>query len=131
MLFDSIAVDRIGGDVVVILKRGPQLDDDGNVIRDDLNDPVQAERLIPKTGCSFDELRVHEEDASTLTNTVTGRVLMPFDADTNGITAADALIFDGRMFEMQGPRQLVTNLDGTPNHVLCTCWWIRGDGTDG
>ena len=116
----------VGGDTVTVIDRVPLLDGQGHPVLDELGIPRIQVVTVDVTGCSFEELRSSEHNSNTNPSTGMSRVFMPYNATTAAITPDTALVFDGQTYEVQGPRRLWTDLDGTPDHVVITCRWMEG-----
>jgi hypothetical protein len=104
-----------GSDTVQIRKRST------TVTRDRLNKKVAADDvLITKTGCLFEIQRDVEALTLTTIDSDVAFVFLPVDDDTRAIKSIDAIDFDGRTYEMRGPRAIERRLDGTEVQVWCT-----------
>lgn len=110
-----------GSDTVTIRKRSL------GTTRDRLNQKDPADDvLIPKSGCLFEIQRPVETEALATLDSDTAWVFLPVDDDTRAILTTDAIDFDGRTFELRGPRAIERRLDGTEVQVWCTVQWQKG-----
>lgn len=112
--------DTPGEDTVVLLKRAA-------VTRRKLpTDPATApDTRITKTGCQVEVQRPAETVDLTTVNSEIVWVFLPIDTDARGLTPADAIEFNSRVYEMQGPAAVET-VDGEEVQVWCTAKWERG-----
>ncbi|BAX98861.1 hypothetical protein MSTE_03561 [Mycobacteroides stephanolepidis] len=111
----------LGPDTVTLVKRDPVIDADAPVV-DAWGRPTYTERRIPKAQCSWAEHPAFEDVAGTQVAVVKAVGHLIVDADTETLTARDAVEFGARLFEMQGPGVRRVDLDGKPDHV-------RAEGT--
>ncbi|MDO3327485.1 hypothetical protein [Mycobacteroides abscessus] len=105
-----------GPDTVTLVKRDP-VTDAGAPVVDAWGRPTYTERRIPKGRCSWAEHPAIEEIAGTQVAIVNAVGHLIVDADTETLTARDAVEFGDRLFEMQGPGVRRDALDGRPDHV--------------
>lgn len=114
-------MDNPGEDTVVILKRPAR-----RTRRLPTDPPAADDTPITKAGCLFESQKSTEVvDLATKTSEIAW-VFLPVDPDTLGITSADAIQFDDRVFEMQGPRAVETGVDGEQVQVWCVVKWEAG-----
>ena len=108
-----------GGDTVIIRRRPTA------VTRDRLqraqHDPAD-DALIPKTGCHVETQRPAETETLTTNRSEIAWFFLPLDDDTRAIKPSDAFDWDGRTFEMTGPR-VIERIDGEEIQVWCTAQW--------
>ncbi|WP_237140124.1 hypothetical protein [Mycobacteroides abscessus] len=105
-----------GPDTVTLVKRDP-VTDAGAPVVDAWGRPTYTERRIPKGRCSWAEHPAFEDIAGTQVAVVNAVGHLIVDADTETLTARDAIEFGDRLFEMQGPGVRRVDLDGRPSHV--------------
>ncbi|WP_236741620.1 hypothetical protein [Mycobacteroides abscessus] len=105
-----------GPDTVTLVKRDP-VTDAGAPVVDAWGRPTYTERRIPKGRCSWAEHPAFEDIAGTQVAVVNAVGHLIVDADTETLTARDAVEFGDRLFEMQGPGVRRVDLDGNPSHV--------------
>ncbi|WP_235659792.1 hypothetical protein [Mycobacteroides abscessus] len=105
-----------GPDTVTLVKRDP-VTDAGAPVVDAWGRPTYTERRIPKDRCSWAEHPAFEDIAGTQVAIVNAVGHLIVDADTETLTARDAVEFGDRLFEMQGPGVRRNDLDGRPSHV--------------
>ncbi|RIT46100.1 Uncharacterised protein [Mycobacteroides abscessus subsp. abscessus] len=105
-----------GPDTVTLVKRDP-VTDAGAPVVDAWGRPTYTERRIPKGRCSWAEHPAFEDIAGTQVAIVNAVGHLIVDADTETLTARDAVEFGDRLFEMQGPGVRRDALDGNPSHV--------------
>ncbi|AMU73727.1 hypothetical protein BAB79_02845 [Mycobacteroides abscessus] len=105
-----------GPDTVTLVKRDP-VTDAGAPVVDTWGRPTYTERRIPKDRCSWAEHPAFEDIAGTQVAVVNAVGHLIVDADTETLTARDAVEFGDRLFEMQGPGVRRNDLDGRPSHV--------------
>ncbi|PVA95425.1 Uncharacterised protein [Mycobacteroides abscessus subsp. abscessus] len=105
-----------GPDTVTLVKRDP-VTDAGAPVVDAWGRPTYTERRIPKGRCSWAEHPAFEDIAGTQVAIVNAVGHLIVDADTETLTARDAVEFGDRLFEMQGPGVRRNDLDGRPSHV--------------
>ncbi|SKS52498.1 Uncharacterised protein [Mycobacteroides abscessus subsp. bolletii] len=105
-----------GPDTVTLVKRDP-VTDAGAPVVDAWGRPTYTERRIPKVRCSWAEHPAFEDIAGTQVAVVNAVGHLIVDADTETLTARDAVEFGDRLFEMQGPGVRRNDLDGNPSHV--------------
>lgn len=105
-----------GPDTVTLVKRDP-VTDAGAPVFDTWGRPTYTERRIPKDRCSWAEHPAFEDIAGTQVAVVNAVGHLIVDADTETLTARDAVEFGDRLFEMQGPGVRRVDLDGNPSHV--------------
>lgn len=109
-----------GGQTLTIRKRnGTTRDDNGIPI------PV-ADSLISATGCLAESQRPAEVEAQTALDTEIMWFFLPVNDDTRAITTKDAIDFDGRTFELRGPRVIECDVDGNAVQVWCIGEWQQG-----
>lgn len=113
-------LDTPGDDTVVLLKR-PQ-----RTTRKLPTDPAPGSATpITKTGCQVEVQRPAEDLDLTTVNTEIAWVFLPVDDDAAGMTPADAIEYNDRVYEMVGPA-VVERIDGEAIQVWCTVKWERG-----
>ncbi|SHW43441.1 Uncharacterised protein [Mycobacteroides abscessus subsp. abscessus] len=105
-----------GPDTVTLVKRDP-VTDAGAPVVDAWGRPTYTERRIPKGRCSWAEHPAFEDIAGTQVAVINAVGHLIVDADTETLTARDAVEFGDRLFEMQGPGVRRDALDGNPSHV--------------
>ncbi|SHW34478.1 Uncharacterised protein [Mycobacteroides abscessus subsp. abscessus] len=105
-----------GPDTVTLVKRDP-VTDAGAPVVDAWGRPTYTERRIPKGRCSWAEHPAFEDIAGTQVAVVNAVGHLIVDADTETLTARDAVEFGDRLFEMQGRGVRRVDLDGNPSHV--------------
>ncbi|WP_235659724.1 hypothetical protein [Mycobacteroides abscessus] len=105
-----------GPDTVTLVKRDP-VTDAGAPVVDAWGRPTYTERRIPKGRCSWAEHPAIEEIAGTQVAVINAVGHLIVDADTETLTARDAVEFGDRLFEMQGPGVRRDALDGNSSHV--------------
>lgn len=105
-----------GPDTVTLVKRDP-VTDAGAPVVDTWGRPTYTERRIPKGRCSWAEHPAFEDIAGTQVAVINAVGHLIVDADTETLTARDAVEFGDRLFEMQGPGVRRDALDGNPSHV--------------
>ncbi|SKF67196.1 Uncharacterised protein [Mycobacteroides abscessus subsp. bolletii] len=105
-----------GPDTVTLVKRDP-VTDAGAPVVDAWGRPTYTERRIQKGRCSWAEHPAFEDIAGTQVAIVNAVGHLIVDADTETLTARDAVEFGDRLFEMQGPGVRRNDLDGRPSHV--------------
>lgn len=111
----------VGNDTVVIRTRSR------TTTRDRLNSKTpDQDRLTSKSGCLFEIQRPAETEQLATVDSEIAWVFLPVDDDTRAITTFDAIDFDGRTFEMRGPRAIERTLDGEEVQVWCTVQWQAG-----
>lgn len=112
--------DTPGEDTVVLLKRAA-------VTKRRLpSDPAPTpEQRITKTGCQVEVQRPAEVLELATVNSELAWVFLPVDDDARALIATDAIEFNGRVYEMQGPA-VVETVDGEEVQVWCTVKWERG-----
>lgn len=106
----------IGPDTVTLVKRDPVMNA-GTPVVDGWGRPTYTERRIAKDRCSWAEHPAFEEIAGTQLAVINAVGHLVVDADTESLTAGDAVEFGTRLFEMQGPGVRRDDLDGNPDHV--------------
>ena len=113
-------LDHIAGSLeVTIVKRSA-----ASTIRALPTDPLPpAPTTIVKTGCHVEIQSQTESAGLATTNTELAWIFFPPDADSLGITATDALRFNGRDYQMQGPAAVEYGLDGEALIVWCIARW--------
>jgi hypothetical protein len=110
-----------GSDTIQIRKRTL------SATRNTLNQKTpEADTLITKSGCLVEIQRPAEVEALTTIDTEIAWIFMPVDNDTRGILTTDAIDFDGRTFEVRGPRAIERRIDGTEVQVWCVAEWQAG-----
>lgn len=109
-----------GPDTVTLVKRRAAPD---GPLFDDHNRPEMAETRIDKTGCSWAQHPAVEEIAGVQVAVIKAVGHLVVDADTETLAAVDAVEYDGRLFEMQGPGIRRDDLDGNPDHVRAEAIW--------
>ncbi|SHP09362.1 Uncharacterised protein [Mycobacteroides abscessus subsp. abscessus] len=105
-----------GPDTVTLVKRDP-VTDAGAPVVDAWGRPTYTERRIPKGRCSWAEHPAIEEIAGTQVAIVNAVGHLIVDADTETLTARDAVEFGTRLFELQSPGVRRVDLDRNPSHV--------------
>lgn len=113
-----------GPDTVTLVRRTAILDD-GDPIVDSRGVPSRSETLITKAGCSWAEHPATEEIAGAQIAVIKAVGHLVVDSDTEALTAADAVDFRGRRFELQGPGVRRDDLDGNPDHVRVEAIWAE------
>ncbi len=112
--------DNPGEDTVVLLKRPER------TTRRLPTDPQPAaDGRIPKTGCHVEVQRPTEVVDLATKDSEIAWIFLPVDADAAGLTQADAIEFNGRVYEMQGPA-VVERMFGEEIQVWCTVKWEAG-----
>lgn len=106
----------LGPDTVTLVKRDP-VTDAGAPVVDAWGRPTYTERRITKALCSWAEHPAFEDIAGTQVAVVNAVGHLAVDADTETLTARDAVEFRDRLFEMQGPGVRRDDLEGQPDHV--------------
>lgn len=108
-----------GGLTVTIVKRPG-----ASTVRRLPTDPAPAApTLIAKSGCHVEVQSQAENVGLATTNTETAWIFMPVDSDTTAITGTDALRFNNRDWQMQGPAAVEYGVDGDPIIVWCIARW--------
>lgn len=113
MTSDLIDTD-IGPDTVVLVFRDPAVGFDTH------GRPNATERTVTKPGCAFQFDRRPAEDldeSGTVTEIRRPTCRLPVDADTQALSTTDAIRFQGRTYEMQGPAIVRETMDGVLDHV--------------
>jgi len=102
----------IGNTTIEIVKRT------GTGVIGTLGIEQTTEETITVTGCSL-QLNTTTETTTSTTSiaTLTGKVFMPANADTEGITPRDAIRHGGRDYEVVGPAVVGLDLNDKPDHV--------------
>ncbi|QPX61773.1 head-to-tail stopper [Mycobacterium phage Camster] len=83
----------------------------------------QPDTLITKTGCHAESQRPAETETQITVDTEIMWFFLPVDDDTRAITTRDAIEFDGRKFELRGPRVIERDVDGAEVQVWCVGEW--------
>ncbi|AWN02611.1 head-to-tail stopper [Mycobacterium phage Xavia] len=83
----------------------------------------QSDTLITKTGCHTESQRPAETETQITVDTEIMWFFLPVDDDTRAITTRDAIEFDGRKFELRGPRVIERDVDGAEVQVWCVGEW--------
>ncbi|QKY80169.1 head-to-tail stopper [Mycobacterium phage Jung] len=83
----------------------------------------QSDTLITKTGCHAESQRPAETETQITVDTEIMWFFLPVDDDTRAITTRDAIEFDGRKFELRGPRVIERDVDGAEVQVWCVGEW--------
>ena len=109
----------IGSDVVVIVKRTESS-------RDELGSAIMTETTVTVPGCAVRVKATSETAGETTITTADAKVYMPVTADTTALTSRDAIRFNGKTFEVQGPAITSTDLDGRPDHVWVNVRLVTG-----
>lgn len=113
----------LGSDTVTLVRRTPVLDSAAAPVLDSRGIPATTETRIVKTACSLSQHPATEEIAGTQIAVIKAVGHLVVDADTEALTARDAIEYDGRLFEMQGPAVRRDDLDGNPDHVRAEAVW--------
>lgn len=106
----------VGPDVVTLVFR------DAATGFDAQGRPNVTERRVDKTGCAFEFDKRPTEDTDQSGSVAVVRrptCRLPVDSDAQALDSKDAIEFDGRVYEMQGPAVTRDSLDAGPDHVYC------------
>lgn len=115
----------LGPDTVTLVRRTPVLDEDGGPVVDAFGVPASIETRIDKSACSWAQHPAVEEIAGVQVAVIKAVGHLVVDSDTETLSARDAVEFDGRVFEMQGPGVKRVDLDGNPDHVRAEAIWCE------
>lgn len=111
-------VDYIGGDTATLVFR----DDTGGF--DAFGRAVLTDRPIPKANCQVDVGRPTEELGDAPLSVLTATGWFAVDADTTALSGRDAVVYQGRTYELQGPAVRMDDIDGNPEHVLVNATFV-------
>ncbi|AOT25754.1 head-to-tail stopper [Mycobacterium phage Tortellini] len=109
--------DEPGGMSLTIRRRNDPIKDGNGV------SVPQDDSLIPKTGCHAESQRPAETETQITLDSEIMWFFLPVDDDTRAITTRDAIDFDGRTFELRGPRVIEYDVDGAEVQVWCVGEW--------
>lgn len=112
--------DTPGGDTVVLLKRPER-----TTRRLPTDPPVTGDQRLTKTGCHVEIQRPVENLDLATVNAEIAWVFLPVDDDAAGMLPKDAIEYNSRVYEMQGPA-VVERVDGEAVQVWCTAKWEQG-----
>lgn len=121
----TVGIFDIGSDTVTLVKRVPVIDGQGLPVVDSRGVPTSSETRISKTRCSLAQHPATEEVAGVQVAVIKAVAHLVVDADTEALSARDAIEFSGRVFELQGPGIRRDDLDGNPDHVRAEAIWAQ------
>lgn len=119
----TVGIFDIGSDTVTLVRRTPAVDSGGHPVVDERGIPTSIETRIVKHACSLAQHPATEEVAGVQVAVIKAVGHLVVDADTEALSARDAIEFGGRLFEMQGPGIRRDDLDGNPDHVRAEAIW--------